>query len=1272
MQTLDSFYETSERRGYYIKGKPLVVAEWNYNQIFSPTVTNPPDDQNWSVGKKFFLPEAVANGLRPTSGISAAFTGDATTAASDNSLGSNEPRFYTVGDSDAYRYWICPTPSDLQITTANGTSETDDLLPVQYSVSRGTLLLEYPEYVNVNKVVATFNLGPIPLNWSLYLHIQGAPGDGYVEITNSGIVNDITGKFETWWNGTIWSTTQSLDVTKFVIADKIKLVVRTVSKPQARLQVIQLSAGREIDISDRLIQYQLDATMDTVDFIHPIGLMDSNSGSMVFQNYDLEFDQKDKAANLHGLTSGRCQYRIYVQYDLTSSGGGSPLTRIGTMYSNDLQQDNEYEYTVELFDIFKILQTTNCPARLFEDVSIARIISQILDSVGVDLYRFNASDFDPTNSVKYFWTDGTQTVFDVLSSLCQSQQCALFVDELGFIQLLTKSDIINSDDTPIWTFRGEKVGLDIADIETLSKKYNLQANEVTIKYKQMQATVDAADITEQPLTSKVWQSSDTVVLRATPIVRDLTADGLNHLPDQPDNKDIWIQTQFAETWPYAGRVNIDGEIISYEGKGYIYWDHTSGTPVATEVIIKSQDEKKKWDTFSWNSASSGPVVGGVSTNPSEQNGFNGRLVITQRDADGADRQNGHYIGWNYGWFGMKGSVFAPSNPSFPTRYMDPGGSVYNVGNLKDVKNRTNWTNIQSRWSVKNSMVTCDNNSYPIDGHIYSLLRDLGDTEYREMGMRFRLNGWGQAGLVFYLSNATGYDNSNPTLTDPLLATRWYQLDILSTEAADFWNRTYNEISLSVKNGNTVTVLKSIGKQYTGSDYAGGQIQINKDTWYDLDIIFKDGQGLEDTEGSGMSKFEVYIDGKYIDTWVTLDNIRPTGLVGIHTRHQSKNDFQHFYATTTTTNARPTYDTEDLFDFSIKNLPPGTGKKDVLDLPVLGNAYLQGMISFATTDSAATISSLKIKGGPNNTDFTLTASKEYGPITLQPNTRMAINFTDIFPYPSVCQLQYTSTQDISVCVEATAIKVLDYALVEGTVTPDTDFFDVAKFGYLSTKAEVLAYANPLVQNFSGADGPPYPDRKLFFDDFGATAHEIRDFDVQYDTAPAKGVSLFISNENIRIIDYIYNPERGKFTLVNVSNDDQIVNGTQELDSSNSIDQTLMLFGYVLQDKGDKTKVVTDDLSVRRYGKIAIDLDANWVFNEDDATELGNWITSHWSDPMDTIELTVFSNSFSQIGDKVNIIYTNAAIDSDWLYIISGVSRAFDENGFLSTITVRRVR
>jgi hypothetical protein len=1266
MQPLDSFYETALRRGHHIVGTPLLIAEWNYNQLFVPIVTNPPDDQNWTIGKKLFPVESVTEGNRPTSGITAAFTDQALTSSSDNSLGSNEPRYYTSGEDDLYKYWICPTPSGLSKSGSTGVSETDDFLPDEYDVERGVIIVEYPEYLNVNKVSLTFNLGPLPVDWSVFLHTQGAPGDGYIEVTDL-TVDPITGKCEIWWNGSAWVEDQELDESIFSLVDKVKLEVRTIDQPERRLEVITVAAGREIDISHRMVSFDTQSSMDSVDFIHPVGTVNANDGSIVLNNYDLKINEDDPAADLHGLTNGWCQFRIYVQYDLSDYEGGTPIYRVATLYANDFQQTNEYEYEIELFDVLKLLQTITCPAFLFENVSLSRILAQLLDSVGIDTYRFNASDFDDSNLVKYFWTDGTSKVFDVIDDLCKAQQCAVFVDELGMIQLITREDITDEDDDPVWTFRGEKIGDDLADIVSLAKKYSLQANEVTIKYKQMEANVDALDITSQPLTSKIWESSDTIVLRAAPLVRVLTSDGLNHPPSLPDNKDVWIKPKLAANWQYTGKVNIDGEVIEYDGKGYVYWEYTGSNWVAHEVIIKSSEEKRKWDLVSWNSfdpPEPGIQPGQISWSPNQQNDFSGRLAVVTRDSDNAGRQIQHNIGWQNGWMGLRASnANAGVNPNFPTRYVDPGGSVYDMDDLKDDKNRPNWTTVQSRWSVGDSVLTCDNRPYPVDATSYVLIRDLGGAEFREFGGRIKLDGEGVGGLIFYMSDAVGYDNENPTLTDPLLATRWYRLNILCTEHVEKFSRGNNEIAPTIKEGSSEFFWETL----SGASVIGAKHQIDRNKWYDIDVVFKD---AGDTEGT--TYMEVFIDGSYVETFYTRSNIRPTGLMGLYTGFGTKADFEHFYATTTSTNINPKSLDDEKFDFALKTLPPGTNETVIMNLAPVDTLYKQGMISLASTDTDATLSSVKMKSIPHAITTAPVKFKEVGPILLKPNTKV---FIEIPPGMNMnaCEFKYTATQDISVCVEYTAIRNYQFGVDRITPSvPDNYIYVGGEFGFLSTKADTLAYMNLSIPAYSIDSGPPYLPVTLFFDDFGAVAREVRDFDVEYDTAPAKGVRLFLTNEKVRIVEFDYNPNRGKFTLVNVSFKDEIINGTEEVDDSNSIDHSMMLHGYVIVDKGDKTKVVKDDLSIRRHGKIAVDLDANWLFNEDDATTLGDWIVEHWSEPMDTLQIEVFSNTFSQIGDKVNIEFSNAGINSDWLYIVSEISRSFDNEAFNSKITIRRVR
>lgn len=1274
MQTLDSFYETAIRRGHHIQGLPFVIAEWNFNNVYEPTVTNTPDDQNWVYGNKYFPAKSVANSIRPkATGIFAAFTQDAFTDSSVT-LGVSGSRYYaTGGDPEKeFTYWICPTASNIYKV---GTPETgeDPSLPEYYGVNRGTLLLEYPEYVKSNKIRVLFNLGPVPVDWSVFLHTQGAPGDGYVEVENPTI-DPITGKAELWWNGTTWVQTQQLEESIYANIDKVKVEVRAVDQPDKYLQIVEIAAGREIDLTDRVLNYAVNYQMDDVDFITPVGRIVSADGKISFNNTDLKINEQVDS-DFAGLLKGRCEYRTYVKYDLTDYGGSQVLMRTSTLYANDWQQVNEYEYNVEMWDILKLLQITKLPGRLFENMSLARIIGQILDSVGIDYYNLDADDFDDSSIVKYFWASGDETVFEVLDRLCRSYQAAIYVDEFGVIQLLTRAQIANETDTAVWTFRGEQVGDDIADIQTLQKKYNLQANTVTIKYNQREAKVDATDVTQQPLTSKIWEATDTVVLRASPLTRDMSADGSYSYPVW--ERDVWVNAEDSATWPFKGKVNVDGELIEYDGKGYLTWDYSEDPPTWEEILVHSTEEKLAADKQTYQTYDPDGLImpGGITGDPTKQNRYTGRLFVTERNSGDGGRQGAHYTYWNNGWMGLRASATTPLNGSFPTRYIDPGGATYNMNNIKNYKLRPGWNKFQTRWSLGQSILRCNNTA---DGDINSsiLVRDVGSVNCREFGTRLRLSGTEHSvgGLIFYLSDAAGYDNSGATLTDPLLATRWYQLTVTTTEMVEKYGRWVNEIALEVKNGNSMTRMISTREQIWGDVFTaagpGGKWTINKDTWYDIDLVVKDAspQGL-DPNGLEATQIEVYIDGQWVDTWKTNDNIRPTGWMGVHSRQKSIAEFEYFYATSATTNVSPTDINDDNVGYEVFNFAAGTNVSKTLNLtPARANMRYQSLLSFSTTGSQASISSLKVKAGSSEIYSNI---KEVGPLVIKPNTKVLIDLDSTVNSPVGIDFTYTSTQDLSICWETTSdLNILYQA--ESWITPPThSFYDIPKGGYLSTKQGYLTAGQPLYAPYN--NGTTIVDNRfLFSDDFGAVVHEVRDFEIDYDITPAKGVRVYTSNNKVRVVSHTYNPEKGIFTLANASNRDEVVNGTEEVNDTDSIDHVLMLYGYILEDKGEKTKEIKDENSIRRYGPVSINIDADWIFNEAEAEVLGDWITEHWADPMDTLTLEVFSNTFSQIGDKANVVYPNANVLSSWLYIVSERSTVFDNDGLTTTVTLRRVR
>lgn len=1420
MQVIPGEFETAIKRGYAIEGKSIVVAEWNYNKIFNVTVTNPPDDQNWILNKEYFTPQSVVSGFRPNSGIFYGITDESYTDGSITGLDAN--RYYTIDSVNKYKYWVCPTPSAINPPGV----DVGSIVPSDYPVDRGTLLLDYGQFLNMNKVTATFNLGPVPNDWSLWLFEQTS--NDWIEINNPTI-NEITGKAEIWWDGTSWVEEQQLNETVYQHISKIKLEVRALAEPNKRLQVVEVSGRREIEMTERTEEYSINASMDAQDFIFPVGRMSANDGSVTFNNTDLKMNHQDQTSDFYGALVGWCQYRTYVQYDLTPWGGVDEYNvRTSTMYANDYQQNNEWQYTVELFDVLKILQTIDCPALLIEQQSLARVIATLLDMVGIDTYSFEFEDWDRTNTVEYFWTDGTEKVFDVLSRLVQSFQAALFVDEDGVIKLITRNEYTpQAGEEPVWTFRGAKEGLDLPDIIQLDKKYALQVNKVNVKYTKRQVKVDDLDIAEQPLTSTVWEGSDAIVLRGAPLTRSLLAEDLVFLPyriiDGPDaftphgctlsvsadhappgsfgttksgklqvagspskmymesimipassvgkmhaacyvwmtssvsdqfsvsvnwfdeakayistsdhlvsvaagswqkietvydvpenakyctlvpelrgsptqtwyfdgtqlnpdgyedNWDIWISSSKAETWPYTGKVNIDGEIIEYNGKSYAWWDWSEGSPVYREEMIYSSDEKKALDRKSyqsWSAASQDPtkpIIGGVSTDPTKQNHFVGRLRPKTRDFDQSGQRKFHPNNQGLGWYTMDFWTGKSNSWGFPGKYFTPGGNRYNLDNLKDWNKRVNWTECQSRVTINESVATIDNatnNSAPDHAtHATVLVKDHGDTEFREMGTRLRIRGGtkGRAIIPFYMTDAVGYDNINSPITEVFNATRCYIVNVCTTEYCESVDRTRNEISVEYKNGDTLY------KVYSGGQGGNaGKLQIEADKWYDIELVFRDGQG-EILEGGGFygarPAIEVYVDGAYTDTWYPTSewSIRPTSLIGIGAKDTTIVDFEYLYGSTTTNKGRFTYP-DSVFDVNTLQLPAGENVERSIELPI-GNDWLgSGVVSFATWGADATISDLRIQQYNSKNQVTLSGTAG---LTLKPNQRMTFELDDILPLHGILKIKYTATNPISVCIEFSKSRVFEYGIDDEPIPPAEDFYDRVKSGYFSSKFEGILYTP---QKYSGTQYSSYNITtpiflNYFYEDFGSIVHEIRDFNVDLDTSPAKGISVYSSNQNSKVIDFKYNPVKGIFTLVNTSHRDEIINGTEQIDDSNSIDQALLLYGYVLEDKGEATETVSNDLSILRHGVIAQDLDASWIFSKEEAQSLGKWITDHWADSMDVILLDTFCSTIIQIGDKVNIYYPNANIDEAWIFVVTDKSLVFGANGLTTSVTVRRVR
>jgi hypothetical protein len=1262
VQTLDSQLVTALDQDHEIVGKPIVIAEWNFNRLIKATAKNisDPNDKLWPYTSTHFPPSSLVEGFRPDAGMIYGFTGTAY-PISDEQLGSGGKRYYYCDKDAVYKYWISPTPSQNQYDTLLNNS-----VPTEFSIQNSNLLVEYDSWVKANKVKVVFNGDVRPSVWRVSVFDKIV--NNWVVIATSPTIDDITGRAEMWWDGSSWVQVQQLDVSVYREINKIRVEVDSLTTSMSRLELIEIAAMREVDLSDRVQNYSIESSMDDVDYIHPVGQMNSNDGSILLDNRDLEIDMTDPSKDYYGLMDGWCEYRTYIRFDMAKYGTSDKMVRTGTMYSNGWTGSNPYEFEIKLFDIVKIIQGIKCPAMIVENKTIARIMSMVLDLVGIDKYEFNFEDFDPTEKIKYFWTDGDESVYDVLNRLCKSYQCVMFTDEFGKLQLITRNQLVNSEDSESFTLSSESIGPKLPNIIDLSKKYDISINDVEIKYKQKEANIDATDITGKVLTSKVWDTSDSVVVRAAPLTRNLSA---SDVPEQVVGQDVpadlFLPSDKIETWPYSGKVNIDGEVFEYKGKGYAVINYQTGN--WTEHLVYNDEEKRKWDKYTYDSyAPNGSSSGGTSGHPVPahwdnveyiiQNKWTGRLRTKKRAQEGSVATE-HSKESKYGWAAYNVWMLQAGNPSFPGKYIEPTRSI-SLSDLRDTKLKPNWGQEQRSWSQKNSILSHDNMWKPQWDQGSILVKDLDDTEYREFGMRFRFTeGAPDVGLLLCLSSQDGYAD-DPFETDVTECYRFYTLNLHSTALIEAAGRQCNEVTMAVKNGDSNIPIESMTLPLKDS----GKIQLDHNKWYDLDVVMND----QEMPGGGYRMtFEIFINGQYLDTFFTHDVIRPTNLFALMSRYQGKIDFESVYASTSTGFNRKKYSNEEAFGTSIIQLPEGMNLTKPINFPTVGSWLGSAAISVCSL-TPVTIHSFDVYGWDGSVLSNL------GPTHILAESRK----TWVLPSGAVkANIRYSSTDELSVLIETSLygnIPYRGYNDVFFNYPNDFAYWSHLRNGYVSMKHQHIITGNTTEfdKGYTNEATQFSDPRKVFHDDFGSIVREIREFDVEYSVAPAKGTRVYVSNPEITVLSHEGEPAKGKFRLINVSHQDQIANGNEQIDESNNIDHTLMIYGYVLIEKEEKTKRIKNEESIRRHGPYSVQLDAEWINSDDEAEALATWIVNNWGGVMDTIEVRTFLTVAAQIGDKAKIIYPDAQVDPNWLFIVSKISRDYDSDGFSTSLTLRRIR
>lgn len=847
------------RTRYNLKAVPRLIVDWNWNRYTRPDAVNTPDDQDEGFDIEHFPIESIVEPIRPTKGVIKARVNEA--VASKGYIYAKTPKFYVSSIDDVYKYWTSPEPTD---GTGQFRLHSDGVTiarpKVVYRIGEvdangDPVFVEGKQSkvgtaVPSNKIVVKFeNTWATPDVFRVY--IKNSHGGAWKQVggTSPAIADD--GTMTLVYNGTGWTSTATPDDTKTENIAAIELQVDSLRAGIRRngnvltytergsdvqiptdgtnssLNVISIEAHLEADLTDRLIDVTDTFDMSEKSQLYPIGTITTNTASLTLANEDGIFNPENTSSPFYNLIEPNARVTMDYMYYLDDTD--EPTHRVPQldMYIAGWA-NSEGTTTVELEDYSKFLKETKPRPFMVEGKTSTEIIWRVLDSVGFVDYEIDESDRVTEHVVPVFWVTGDMTVWEVLDDLAKATQTAIYFDSNGKLQVRTRGAAFR-DEGIDWNLLGVDSGTNLSDIISWNPSGESEANKINVGYKTTKWKVNSQG---KPAMSKVWEpDSETVTVRSSPLRRTI----------DNNSKFIFLSQKEIRLWPYKSKVQIDGEIIQYDGKQYAYYTYTEN--VASNGVVTYSNPQRNTKIVH-DHAEARKLNRETPPKFRYKNHYTGGLWITERGL----------------WFSTERNHTVEANRW--NTHMELRGKGVATG-VKDPRG--------FRFNRHHSTVTINtpNRMKDYNDTFWAFKRTAGENGYRAYGTRFRFNKdkastTQTAGLCFQLNQ--GRENG-------------YYVEVkLSKTRTAKKRKITNEVSIISRVDGKNIVLDR-----------GKATAIGENIWYDLDVYHS---------GTGNNqRISVWINGQKIaQSGVNSTTAQPDGgRFGFFAKGRTNISFEYIYA-----------------------------------------------------------------------------------------------------------------------------------------------------------------------------------------------------------------------------------------------------------------------------------------------------------------------------------------------------------------------------------------
>ena len=420
---------------------------------------------------------------------------------------------------------------------------------------------------------------------------------------------------------------------EFAFIKGIRVVVETMYAPNKPFELIELSPRLKVDITNYVLDYEINKNIMATDFGLPVGGLVASTGGINLSNHDGAFTELNVfgIANRDGSIIANI-LKPQIKFDFYESildvNGYDKFIPLKTFYSENaaVATSGMQDVSLNLRDAFFILESNNAASIFLQNSTLTKAVALLLDNIGFSNYVFKNINTANDPVIPFFFVEPDASVSEVLQRLAQATQTAMFFDEYNNFVIMPKEylmpDISVRDDNAaiserLTTLYGQKTNNIVPNIEGIAGFETKILNDGKINYttryiqrevsKLEQASLSLSERTYGYKSAILWELGDqqearTVnqptanvgyALGAVPLGTSLGSAVPTVVNNQIVNNTIDVGESAFWLPRFQGYLFANGEIIRYDAQQYQV-DSPSASATNGLVWITNNNEYQKY------------------------------------------------------------------------------------------------------------------------------------------------------------------------------------------------------------------------------------------------------------------------------------------------------------------------------------------------------------------------------------------------------------------------------------------------------------------------------------------------------------------------------------------------------------------------------------------------------------------------------------------------------------------------------------------------------